>query len=641
MVFIALAPLALWATSVPALAAARRSATTRPSPEEVDTSSRSEAHLRRPGVILHAGAGLPVATPPSGLPSRAAKPRVGPALGAPATPVGRWESGGSSTASSDAPVSESSVGRFATTFGQPDTTTGTAAGASGPPGVWALGAAGNITNLAGAPWFGSPASQATGASGVAVSISSDESGNGYWVLGAAGSVWNEGDVGWYGSPIHTSGGTYVGTTETAIAAVPNGSGYWVLGANGAVDNYGSAGWWGSPHWLAGGGNIGTSDVGIAATPTGDGYWVLGANGSVDNFGRAGWWGSPKATAHGGAIGTADVGIAADGLGGGYWVLGANGAVDNYGSAGWWGSPHWLAHGGALPAPAVAITATPAGNGYWVLLANGTIEAFGAANPVPSLPSTPLPSALAASSLGSLLPPGKTGYDVSFPQCSSSGASTAGPLPSSGKEFAVVGANWGGTFSMNTCVAAEAAWAGQPMDYYFNLDQPWWYDPTAGDTGPAGTCSDPGSTSSTCVAYNYGWNATQWTLAQLASDHLSVPGIWLDIEIVGSCGTSGYWSCDTAVNANVIAGAIAAAHAEGVAIGIYSTAYQWGVIAGSYDPSVPEWIPGAGTLADAQGFCPAAASKNFASGPIAAIQYGYIDGGPNPFDPDWSCPAPLG
>lgn len=549
MVFIALAPLALWATSVPALAAARRSATTRPSPEEVDTSSRSEAHLRRPGVILHAGAALPVATPPSGLPSRAAKPRVGPALGAPATPVGRWESGGSSTASSDAPVSESSAGRFATTFGQPDTTTGTAAGASGPPGVWALGAAGNITNLAGAPWFGSPASQATGASGVAVSISSDESGNGYWVLGAAGSVWNEGDVGWYGSPIHTSGGTYVGTTETAIAAVPNGSGY--------------------------------------------------------------------------------------------WVLGANGAVDNYGSAGWWGSPHWLAHGGALPAPAVAITATPAGNGYWVLLANGTIEAFGAANPVPSLPSTPLPSALAASSLGSLLPPGKTGYDVSFPQCSSSGASTAGPLPSSGKEFAVVGANWGGTFSMNTCVAAEAAWAGQPMDYYFNLDQPWWYDPTAGDTGPAGTCSDPGSTSSTCVAYNYGWNATQWTLAQLASDHLSVPGIWLDIEIVGSCGTSGYWSCDTAVNANVIAGAIAAAHAEGVAIGIYSTAYQWGVIAGSYDPSVPEWIPGAGTLADAQGFCPAAASKNFASGPIAAIQYGYIDGGPNPFDPDWSCPAPLG
>jgi len=575
---------------------------------ERDTTAAAPLAARE----LQGGLGLPVARPPAGPPPAVGSlPAVPPAsvardttsvwhasLARPAAPGSSSMPGSSGPTRRTAANPDPATGSDGATVNASTDTVGTATATDqGPPGVWALDGAGGIANLGGAPWYGSPLDSLGYSPTTVTALATDTAGTGYWVLGADGSVWNEGAAPWWGSPLHANGGQPTPTPEVALAAASQGEGYWVLGANGSVDQFGQVGWYGSPRATAGWSSpISSPGVGLAATPAGNGYWVLLANGAVDNFGGASWYGSPRATAG-------------------------------------WGTP--------LPAPAVAIAATPQGNGYWVLLANGTLDAYGTANPVPGVPATPAPSALAASPLGSLLPPGKTGYDVSFPQCSSWGAPTAGPLPSSGTEFAIVGANWGGTFSMNTCVAAEVAWAGQPMDYYFNLDQPWWYDPAMGDNGPAGTCSDPTNTSSTCVAYNYGWNATQWTLRQLASQNLSVPGIWLDIETVGSCGTSGYWSCDTAVNANVIAGAIAAAHAEGIAIGIYSTGYQWGVIAGSYDPSVPEWIPGAGTLANAQSFCPAAAGENFASGPIAAIQYGYIDGGPNPFDPDWSCPAPLG
>ena len=54
--------------------------------------------------------------------------------------------------------------------------------------------------------------------------------------------------------------------------------------------------------------------------------------------------------------------------------------------------------------------------------------------------------------------GGTGYDVSWPQCAKTGSASTKVLPPS-PSFAVVGVNNGTIGGFNSCLAAEAAWAG--------------------------------------------------------------------------------------------------------------------------------------------------------------------------------------
>ncbi|HEY7832000.1 MAG TPA: hypothetical protein VIG30_00430, partial [Ktedonobacterales bacterium] len=65
-------------------------------------------------------------------------------------------------------------------------------------------------------------------------------------------------------------------------------------------------------------------------------------------------------------------------------------------------------------------------------------------------------------------------------------------------------------------------------------------------------------------------------------------------------------------------------AASMTVGIYSTPYQWGVIAGAYAPGVPNWSAGA-PASDPASFC--AAAHAFGGGVVWLAQYsnGNFDG----------------
>jgi hypothetical protein len=242
--------------------------------------------------------------------------------------------------------------------------------------------------------------------------------------------------------------------------------------------------------------------------------------------------------------------------------------------------------GQLAGPSAGTTATGA-----------AARAAAPAGP-PPLPADPYPA-------------GGNGYDISWPQC-------GGPYPPVAP-VAVVGVNDGVAFSANPCYASEASWAGPALTTYLNLNAPEGSDPAAWDQGPAGVC---GSGDLTCEAFNYGYQTASQSIGEAAAAGHPSRVWWLDVE------TANYWTSDTAVNDQVIAGALAAIRAAGDWVGIYSTAYQWGLIAGSYDPGVPVWYPTGGTAPSYQPWCQA---TSFAGGRVDLVQH---EAGR--FDGDYAC-----
>ena len=210
-----------------------------------------------------------------------------------------------------------------------------------------------------------------------------------------------------------------------------------------------------------------------------------------------------------------------------------------------------------------------------------------------LPGTPAPAAPAPTHPAAPAPPparypsGTTGYDISWPQC-------GGSYPPS-SPIGVVGVNDGRGFTTNPCLSSEAAWAGNGLDLYVNINSPSAADGTD-SSGPAGNCA--GNTS--CMAYNYGYNDAQYSMSVARSQGLAPRMWWLDVETVGGCaqsdptGGSGYWSCNQGLNRLTIQGALDAIRSAGSQVGIYSTSYQWGVITAGYTPSngsPPNWLAG--------------------------------------------------
>jgi hypothetical protein len=200
--------------------------------------------------------------------------------------------------------------------------------------------------------------------------------------------------------------------------------------------------------------------------------------------------------------------------------------------------------------------------------------------------------------------GSKGYDVSWPQC-------GGSLPAAPFAFGIVGVTGGKSFSPNTCLATEYAWAQQgaasPM-VYMNLNAPPRNSLRSAD-GPAGKCLRKDFE---CQAYNYGWNAADYAWDYAVSKGVDVGRWWLDIE------TGNTWSRDKSLNAITIGAAIDYLEAQTVTVGIYSTAYQWGVIAGSYAPGLDLWAAGASSEATAPSRCSSAYA--FAGGAVVLVQW---------------------
>lgn len=113
--------------------------------------------------------------------------------------------------------------------------------------------------------------------------------------------------------------------------------------------------------------------------------------------------------------------------------------------------------------------------------------------------------------------------------------------------------------------------------------------------------------------------------------------WLDIE-TGNSWQSG--SAGQLMNIADIQGMLAGLTVAGAgsgSIGIYSTSSQWATIVGSPTnlgslSGLPDWIPGASSLAGAQSAC---TLGSFTSGVVAVTQWLG-----SPYDGDWACSASL-
>ena len=213
-----------------------------------------------------------------------------------------------------------------------------------------------------------------------------------------------------------------------------------------------------------------------------------------------------------------------------------------------------------------------------------------------------------------------GYDISFPQCG--GAYPANP------GFGIVGVGGGRAFTTNPCLASEYRWAASATApglaaFYMNTGNPGtagshWLDP--GPRACSGASNDRG------CAYNYGWNtaahAFAYASSQAGASAATSHGWWLDVETANS------WSADTSLNTVTIKAARAYLRSKNVKyVGVYSTAYQWGVITGGARIGGPAWAAGAPSAADAPSRC----GTGFTGGSVKFVQY--PSGG---YDGDYRC-----
>ena len=209
---------------------------------------------------------------------------------------------------------------------------------------------------------------------------------------------------------------------------------------------------------------------------------------------------------------------------------------------------------------------------------------------------------ATASASGTVPSEYVGADISWPQCG------GGTPADRAYQFAVLGVTGGQPFTPNPCLAAQLPWAkatGYP-ELYINLQ----YGET--NNGPL-HC---GAQDTGCLAYNFGYETAEWAV-QYASDASGgytngVPIWWLDVE------TSNAWSGNPDQNTYVIQGALDYfQRTMGRGVGVYSTSYQWGQIAGSFaPPDVPNWVAGASGLDDIN----SCLSPIWPGAPVWAIQY---------------------
>jgi hypothetical protein len=167
-------------------------------------------------------------------------------------------------------------------------------------------------------------------------------------------------------------------------------------------------------------------------------------------------------------------------------------------------------------------------------------------------------------------PGPKGYDVAYPQC------TEAPRVS---------------LYVNTAEPGNKGVTDWPVN---NLDpRGHWrvadpYGRCVGGNGPA-------------CAWQYGWN-----LAEGDAQSRGVPNPrsyrwWLDVETINS------WQAGATVNRADLEGMVSYLRHIGARAGIYSTAKQFGPLMGPVGKAsplyrLPDWIPGASTLAQAKKNC---------------------------------------
>ncbi|HET6795101.1 MAG TPA: hypothetical protein VFH45_11690 [Acidimicrobiales bacterium] len=489
-----------------------------------------------------------------------------------------------------------------------DTAAGGTATATAPtPGYWLLTDNGGVMTFGGVRLYGA----ATDLGAPVVGMASTPSGRGYWIAAANGAVASLGDAANLGSAANL----HLARPIVGITATPDGGGFWLVASDGGIFSFGDANFYGSTGAI----RLNRPIVGMSTTPDAAGYRLVASDGGIFDFGDADFHGSTGAMRLNAPI----VGMDTTPDGAGYWLVASDGGIFTFGDAPYFGSTGAI----RLQKPIVAMSRVPGGLGYWLVASDGGVFSFGAAPFRGSAGGTPMlhsvrsieegpgyGTGVIASANQGLGPyaSGSTGYDISWPQC--------GNGYPGGHQVAIVGLNDGHAFSVNPCLTSEVAWAGPEHGLYLNLNSPNGSTFGQGANGPAGSCS---SGDSHCWAYNYGWNAAVWSMAQADAAAATTQNLWLDVE------TGNYWSSDSGANALVVKGAVDAIHSQGLTVGIYSTPYQWGVITGGATIGVPVWVATGMAMSNPGSWCTSAHAFN--GGPVWMVQYGQ-DG----FDGDYAC-----
>jgi hypothetical protein len=207
--------------------------------------------------------------------------------------------------------------------------------------------------------------------------------------------------------------------------------------------------------------------------------------------------------------------------------------------------------------------------------------------------------------------GSTGYDVSYPQC---GTAVSGA-------FGIVGVNGGRPFSANGCFLGEYA-AATNATVYVNTGYAKTYGRHVFADCQARSASYPGAAA---VEQAYAIGCSEGEYSQAAVQGVAPPVWWLDVETANSWSTS-----NLALNRAAIQGLVDYLDGLGATVGVYSTGYQWGQIAGAgWVPTgvAATWIAGAPSAAAAPGYC----AQPFLPGvPVWLVQY------TTTYDLDYAC-----
>ena len=428
-------------------------------------------------------------------------------------------------------------------------------------------------------------------------IASTPSGDGYWLAGRDGGVFAFGDAPYLGGVSDQA----LNDPVADIAATASGQGYWLAGTDGGVFAFGDAPWFGG----VAGASLNSPVTAIAGTPSGQGYWLVARDGGVFAFGDAQWLGGLSAT----ELTKPVVDMTATPSGNGYWLVGGDGGVFAFGDAGFHGS----ALGMATNRSVVGIASTPAGRGYWIAAGDGGVFAFGDAGFYGSAADGQMAGSVVgiASGIGQAIPAAgghlmtTFGWDVSWPQCGK-------PLPGGPRGYAIIGVTDGHLFDMNPCLAEQHRWStrsGSLGGLYVNVN---WPSRAAEPQLAARMARVCDGADLDCQLYQWGFQGVSEAIAGADARHVSAPMWWLDVE------TANRWSADKRRNALIVQGAIDALRKRGLAIGVYSTSYQWGVIVGDFSPGLPNWIAGPNNVTQAAEAC--RVGPTFGGGEPWMVQY---------------------
>ena len=233
-------------------------------------------------------------------------------------------------------------------------------------------------------------------------------------------------------------------------------------------------------------------------------------------------------------------------------------------------------------------------------------------PKPTASRPALPQSRAHSMVVSPLAVNAEGVDISFPNCSV-------PIPSD-LDFGIVGVNHGKNFTANNCLADQAGHFNHLM-LYANTGYPGVQAAKEYQNSPR-HCA---VRDNLCWAYNYGYNAGQYTANYANSQGIRADTWYLDVEWANS------WTSSMTENRSSLQGQADAIrkYAKARKVGVYSNAKAWSDLTGSWQNGWSNWVAsGDDTATEALTAC----NQNFTGAPTELVQY------VTDLDHDIVCPA---